>query len=321
MTGNKTVAASFVDAAAKPTYMLMVTTTGSGVVTINPEKTEFDSGAAVAIEAFCANGGTFNGWGGALSGKDPAVTIIMDGNKNITASFTGNNIIVNNLVKNGDFSDGAANWNFGTYNNAKGTGAAADGVYKISIESAGSESWHVQLTQTGISLTKDENYVLSFSAMAQSNTSIVVNVGMSAEPYTSYSSEQAIPVTTTKQEKTIRFSMKEASTGSARIEFNAGKAGGGIQIDDIELSTAIEIGAIAPRRQPAPRSDGRLNLHGGERISVLWYDHAGRLLKSVSGEEYHDAIIRPDIRIHGSYITVIRIGGRQLVRRAVTIGE
>ncbi|MBN1309567.1 MAG: carbohydrate binding domain-containing protein [Chitinispirillaceae bacterium] len=318
MTADKNVTATFVDVNAKPSYSLTVTTTGSGVVTVTPNQAEFDSGTAVTLEAFVVDNAAFTGWGGALSGTAPQATLIMNGNKTVTAAFTGNTISLTNLVKNGDFSDGTAHWTFGAYNSARGAGAAVDGGYAITIETAGTEAWHIQLYQGGISLKQNEKYELSFTASSQSNTSINVNIGMGAEPYTSYSQEKTVDLTPAKTRHAIAFTMKAASTADARLEFNCGKAASGLRIDDISLTVAVELGAYAPA--PFFGTREAVGIAADRRVSLSWYDHAGRLLQHAAGEYgsllRHNAIRRP-----GSYIAVIALDGRKLVKRTVIIGK
>ncbi len=319
MNANKTVTATFVDPSAKPTYSLAINVTGSGVVEITPKQADYDSGAVVALQAYVANGSTFNGWSGALTGKDLYTSLVMNENKTVTAAFTGNTIVIANLVKNGNFSNGTSdNWNLGAYNNTKGNGTVADGAYKLAIETAGTEPWHIQFIQGGISLTKDEDYILSFTAWSQSNTSIIANIGMAAEPYTTYSQERTVELTTTKKTFEIKFTMQGASTTDARLEFNCGKATGTLQIDDISLAVAIELNTL-PRKSIPTRLDAGL-LSGNERVSVSWYDHAGRLLQHASGD--YTSLMKTDVLHHpGSYIAVIRIGDRQFVKRTVNVGK
>jgi hypothetical protein len=316
MTANKKVAATFVDVNAKPSYTLTVNTTGSGIVEVTPKQADFDSGATVSLAVFGVNGASFNGWGGALSGSGRLVTLVMDGNKTVTASFTGNNLSPPvNLVKNGDFSDNANNWDLGTFNNAKATGNVDDGAYKLTIETPGTETWHIQFLQGGISLKQNEDYILTFTASSQANTSIIVNVGMAADPFTSYSQERTIELTPTEKTYEVKFTMKEASTANARLEFNSGKANGAWRIDDISLSVSVAL--ILQAAAPAPFfnvHDAFARISRNKRASISWYDHAGRLLHSFSGD-YGILTREPVPQRSGSFIAVIRIDDRQFVKK------
>ena len=61
---------------------------GSGSVAIAPDQEDYARGTAVTLEAHPGGDGWwFAGWGGDLSGSANPVTVIMDTDKSITASF------------------------------------------------------------------------------------------------------------------------------------------------------------------------------------------------------------------------------------------
>jgi uncharacterized repeat protein (TIGR02543 family) len=64
---------------------------GLGDITLSPPGPEFDSGTAVTVKVTPPAGGqyVFSGWEGASASKDTVVTIIMNGNKTLTAKFRG----------------------------------------------------------------------------------------------------------------------------------------------------------------------------------------------------------------------------------------
>ena len=72
-------------------YTLTTTTTGSGTVTVNPQATSYASGTSVTLTATPANGFTFTGWSGALSGSSNPATVVMSSNKSVTATFAAIN--------------------------------------------------------------------------------------------------------------------------------------------------------------------------------------------------------------------------------------
>jgi hypothetical protein len=82
---NKTLSASFVQQ-----YPVNVSTTGSGSVSLSPSGGVYDAGTLVTLTAVPENGGAFLGWSGALSGLANPATLLVDGSKNVTASFTTN---------------------------------------------------------------------------------------------------------------------------------------------------------------------------------------------------------------------------------------
>ena len=83
MDSNKTVTATF----TQDEYTLTVNTNGNGQV--NPNSTgPYVYGDAVELTAVADSGWEFDGWTGDLGGDVNPETIIMDGNKTVTATFT-----------------------------------------------------------------------------------------------------------------------------------------------------------------------------------------------------------------------------------------
>jgi len=85
INGNKAVTAIF----TQDTYALTVSTVGSGSINLNNSGPYF-YGDVVELTAIPAAGWSFDHWGGKLSGSINPTTILIDGDKAVTASFTQN---------------------------------------------------------------------------------------------------------------------------------------------------------------------------------------------------------------------------------------
>jgi len=72
-----------------PTYTLTVNVVGNGTVTKNPDKTVYNAGEQVTLTATPGPGATFVGWSGSVTGTQNPITITMDSNKTVTATFSG----------------------------------------------------------------------------------------------------------------------------------------------------------------------------------------------------------------------------------------
>ena len=90
MNGNKTVTANFTQ---QYTLMSNVNPSGSGSVSKNPDKSTYSSGDQVTLTATPNSGYTFTNWSGDASGTTNQVTLMMNGNKTVTANFTATNTI------------------------------------------------------------------------------------------------------------------------------------------------------------------------------------------------------------------------------------
>jgi uncharacterized repeat protein (TIGR02543 family) len=83
VTGNTSILATFAEAV----YTLAVTVVGNGSVDLSSVG-PYGFGEVVLVTATPDTGWTFDGWSGGLSGATTPETVIVDGNKTITATFT-----------------------------------------------------------------------------------------------------------------------------------------------------------------------------------------------------------------------------------------
>jgi len=71
-------------------YSLNVTTSGSGTVAKSPDQASYPSLSTVTLTATASSGWHFASWSGDASGSANPLTVTMDGNKNIAATFLVN---------------------------------------------------------------------------------------------------------------------------------------------------------------------------------------------------------------------------------------
>ncbi len=85
-----------------PLYRLNATTLGLGTVTKSPDLASYLDGAAVQLNAAAAAHWHFVGWGGDASGADNPLSVTMDGDKSIVATFAiDTHTLTVNVVGNG----------------------------------------------------------------------------------------------------------------------------------------------------------------------------------------------------------------------------
>jgi YVTN family beta-propeller protein len=84
MDAAKTVTATF----TLKQYSLTVSTTGTGSGTVNPSGGTFNHGTSVSLTATPNTGSQFSGWSVGCSGTANPCSVLMDGPKSVTASFT-----------------------------------------------------------------------------------------------------------------------------------------------------------------------------------------------------------------------------------------
>ncbi|MEM4733382.1 MAG: LamG-like jellyroll fold domain-containing protein, partial [Candidatus Bathyarchaeia archaeon] len=95
--GDKEVTAVF----TQELYVLNITIVGNGNVTKDPDKATYAYGENVTLTATADLGWSFSGWSGDAYGVDTQITVTMDGNKSIIATFT-ENLYILNIIKVGE---------------------------------------------------------------------------------------------------------------------------------------------------------------------------------------------------------------------------
>ena len=86
---NHTIDATFAQIPVS-TYTLSVTNAGTGIGTVstNPSGSSFHAGTLVTLTAAPDTSSTFAGWSGGCSGTSSPVSLVMNSNTNVTATFT-----------------------------------------------------------------------------------------------------------------------------------------------------------------------------------------------------------------------------------------
>jgi uncharacterized repeat protein (TIGR02543 family) len=112
MDGNKTISASFQQSDYTITIDPMPT---NGSITLDPPSGPYPSGSSVTVTAVPDTGYSFDVWSGDLSGTDNPATLIMDGDKTISADFTTNQYSLTVGISNDSVGTGNTNPVPGTY--------------------------------------------------------------------------------------------------------------------------------------------------------------------------------------------------------------
>ena len=84
VTGDMDVTATF----TQVSYPLNVAIVGNGEVTKIPDQDSYNPGKSVELTATPGTNWSFTGWSGDYTGTDNPITIVMDGEKSVTATFT-----------------------------------------------------------------------------------------------------------------------------------------------------------------------------------------------------------------------------------------
>lgn len=148
-----------------------------------------------------------------------------------------------NMVINGDFSTGTDQWNMALTSPAAAIPFITQaGEMLVQIGSGGTQTFHVQLNQPGISLVNGVKYRLEFDAYATASRTIEPKVAMIAAPNTNYSKTSAVALTTVKKHFQFDFTMTDATDNNARVLLNCGASDVDVIVDNISVRQMIQAG-------------------------------------------------------------------------------
>jgi beta-glucanase (GH16 family) len=140
-----------------------------------------------------------------------------------------------NQIINGDFFEGDAAWILNTWSTAQATGSVEQGEYAVDIHQGGNNAWDVHLGQTGLLIEKGKKYTVSFDAYAAVPRQISALVSKNTEPWTVYSGNQSIALTTSRQTYTYTFTMNQPTDPQARLGFDIGASSINVYFDNVLL--------------------------------------------------------------------------------------
>jgi len=143
-----------------------------------------------------------------------------------------------NLLANGDFSNGQDHWLTWISTEASAYGSVQNGEFVMSIDDGGSESYHVQLIQTDLLIEHGKTYTVSFDAYADGSRTMSMFIQKNSDPWNVYYVLSDITLTTNKQHFSTSFKMDQATDPDSRIVFNMGLSDVDVYIDNVCLSIA-----------------------------------------------------------------------------------
>lgn len=136
-----------------------------------------------------------------------------------------------NLMVNGDFSDGTTGWELEVTGVA--TWSIVNGEADVQIADGGNSATSIQLRQSGLKIEKGKTYQVSFEAYADAKRSIKADVIRNVPQYNAYSRIKTFRLTTTKTRYSFQFTMDQNMDNDARLRFGLGNSIIGVRIDNV----------------------------------------------------------------------------------------
>ncbi len=275
-------------------FAINISVEGPGSVLVEPNQKLFEKGSSVQLTAVSDSGEIFRGWSGAEHGEDTTITLTVDKDLSIRAGFG----LVDEIVRNGDFSDGDNEWSVTYHEGGLGREYVSDsGVFVLDIRDGGEVGWGVQMTQLGIELIQGGVYEFSFDAWADTSRIIVADVGMSSDPYESYTGDAETEITLSDQPQnySFTFTMVYPTDDQARIGFYAGLSDRNVYIDNVKLKMQDKVELASPFIRKSGQAAFFARTKGSKLMldlllkrpsasSLKMYSVSGKLVKDLSAQ-------------------------------------
>lgn len=159
-------------------------------------------------------------------------------------------VFSNNMVTNGDFSDGLNGWtNYTVTNEGDADFDVIDEELKITIKSINDGLWYVpRLDYQGLNFEKGKEYIVSFKAKAESSRQLHIQIGelIDQEPWFvdfRPNTDKLFLLTETYQDFEFTFTMNNETNNNGAILFEMGDIPGfnnitTIYLDDVVIQAA-----------------------------------------------------------------------------------
>jgi hypothetical protein len=182
----------------------------------------------------------------------------IDNMSNESASSNTVDVFVNyaapgeNLLRNGDFSQGSEQWQLFTSElSAASADITGNGEYHLRVNQGGDQFKDVQIVQEPLSLIRERKYVFEFDAYAEFDRIIEARAERSTEPYTDYGMIGPTILTRKAKRYTYEFTLNHPNDYSARVVFRCGRSTADVFLDNISLREVVSSG-VAERDTETP---------------------------------------------------------------------
>ncbi|MFY9153857.1 MAG: family 16 glycosylhydrolase [Prolixibacteraceae bacterium] len=212
-------------------FSLTINQATGGTVEVSPKLDVYPEGAPVTLTAIPAYGYEFDKW--LHVGSANPVTIDMVNNLSVIPVFKKKN----EMILNGDFSDGTKSWAglwFFSPATTAATSSVVSGVYTANVTKPGTENWHIVDQQMPLLIEKGYSYQVTFDAKADRANTMDLFLSKNYGDYGAYFSTVK-NITTTWQKFTWTIKMTANTDANCRFGFGFGKFQGKVYLDNVSF--------------------------------------------------------------------------------------
>jgi hypothetical protein len=227
-----------------------------------------------------------------------------------------------NLIINGDFSEGESFWTHQNQGEGSSSGSVSDSVYRVHIENPGNASSDVLLFQDDIPLILGKEYVLELDARAEFSRALTVDLVRAGTNQTNYSRHGQAYITDQFTHIEHTFVMEKPNDLKSRLLIKAGEYDSDFEIKNVSLRQLVVSGTPQLERSanqldcyPNPVSKTlhiKFQLDSNAHIKLELFNLQGQLIESLyRGNQipgHHEITFDTEKLATGAYILQLRDG-------------
>lgn len=221
-----------------------------------------------------------------------------------------------NLIINGDFSNGVNFWIHQNTGDGVSYGSVIDSVYTFHIENAGTASSDLQLIQENIPLILGKEYIMELDVRADSPRMLSIELERAGTNRTNYSRHGQVYITDQFTHVEHSFIMEKPNDLKARFVIKAGEYEIDFEVKNVSLRQVVVAGTPQQDRPPDKLSfypnpvSNKLhityNLETASHIILELLNMNGQLIQSVyQGDQnpgHHEITFNTSMLTDGAYL-------------------
>jgi endoglucanase len=231
------------------------------------------------------------------------------------------------LYKSNFSNNGADGWGISVQAGSQANLTSSSNLV-IDVKTAVSNSWHVQLTKTNITLENKKRYLVTVRGFADKSASVTNYIGRASGDYASYSGYPQLTFGTDEKDMTYIFTMTQPTDNKARMSFDMGSTIAKFTITSIKIEEILETVAVVVLGNEEEKNDttivapnptgGMLRIENLEQINTLeMTDIMGRIFleKNVKGQKSVE--IDLSNKSEGMYLLKLKGDKKTIVRKVM----
>lgn len=127
-------------------------------------------------------------------------------------------------------------WRLEQHESGKGKIEVKDEAIVFTVETPGSENWHVQAYQVDLDLKDDQDYTLKFKISSPNRHFVLVVAGIDEDDYHEIGLHEEFLASSEFKEHEFTFTATDTAKGKNRVGFVIGTEKGAVSVKDITLT-------------------------------------------------------------------------------------